>query len=175
MRPVLLTLSAVFALGALAVPADAQIKFGVQGALITSVDDLSTVVSGAPDLNSTYGLGARAALQPPALPIGLIGQAVYYFPDAADYDYLTYSLAAQLRLSMPVISPYAIGGWQWSRTSTAGTSTTESGAMIGLGVSLGFGVALFLEAVYEFKEEVTGNPDFDNEPIVIKGGFLFGG
>ena len=172
MRPVLLTLSTVFALGALAAPAQAQIKFGVQGAVITGVDDLSTISPGAPSLNSTYGLGARAALRAPAMPIGLIGQAVYYFPDAVDYDFLTYSLAAQLRLSMPVISPYAIGGWQWSRTNAAGTSTTESGAMIGVGVELGFGVSLFLEAVYEFKEEVMA--DFDNEPIVIKGGFLFG-
>ena len=117
-------------------------------------------------------MGARAALQAPALPIGLVGQAVYYFPEADDFDYLTFSLAAQFRLSMPVISPYGIGGLQWSRTSTAGTSTTESGAMIGVGVELGFGVSLFLEAVYEFKGEVAG--DFDNEPIVIKGGFLFG-
>ncbi len=174
MRAVVLTLSTVFALGALAVPADAQIRFGVQGGLITSVDDLSTIVPGAPDLKSTYGFGARGAFQAPALPIGLIAQGVVYAPDGDGYDYLTYSLAAQLRLSTPVISPYAIGGWQWTRTSNAGTSITETGPMIGLGVELSFGLALFLEAVYEFKEEVTGNPDFDNSPIVIKGGFLFG-
>ncbi len=88
MRRMLLTLSAVFALVALAAPADAQFKFGAQGAVITSVDDLGTFVSGAAKLSGTFGLGARTAFQPPALPIGVVAQGVYYFTDAADYDYL---------------------------------------------------------------------------------------
>ena len=174
MRHMLLTLSTVCALVALAAPADAQIKFGAQGAVMTSLDDLSAILPGAPKLSGTYGVGARAALQPPLLPIGLVAQGVYYFPDADDYDYLTYSIAAQLRMSTPVVSPYALGGWQYRRTSTGGTSNTESGAMIGVGVQLNFGVALFLEGTFEFNEELTGLPDFDNNPIVIKGGIMFG-
>ncbi len=174
MRRMLLTLSTVFALVALAPPADAQFNFGAQGAVITSLDDLRAFVSGAAKLSGTFGLGARTAFQPPALPIGVVAQGVYYFTDAADYDYLTYSLAAKYRISTPLISPYALGGWQWRRTSIGGTSTTESGAMFGLGVQLNLGVSLFLEGVYEFNDELTGFPNFDTDPIVIKGGILIG-
>ena len=174
MRRMLLTFSAVFAFVALAAPAHAQFKFGAQGAVITGVDDLSAVVSNAAKLSGTFGLGARTVFQPPALPIGVIGQGVYYFTDAVDYDYLTYSLAAQFRISTPMVSPYALGGWQWRRTSTGGTSNTESGALIGVGVQLNLGVSLFLEGVYEFNDEFPTLPDFDNNPIVIKGGIMFG-
>ncbi len=174
MHRMLLTLSTVFAVVALAAPAKAQFNFGAQGAVITSVDDLSAFLSGAAKLSGTFGLGARAAFQPPALPIGGLVQGVYYFTDAADHDYLTYSLAAQYRISTPLVSPYALGGWQWRRTSMGGTSDTESGAMFGLGVQLNLGVSLFLEGIYEFNEELTVPPDFDNDPIVIKGGIMFG-
>ena len=174
MRRSFLTLATAFALVALAAPADAQFSFGAQGAVITGVDDLSTILPGAPDLNNTYGLGARVVVQPPALPIGFVGQGIYYFPDADDYSYSTYSLAARFRLSIPLISPYGLGGWQWRRTSTGGTSNTESGAMIGVGVELNLGVSLFLEGTYEFTEELSGNPDFVNAPIVIKAGIMFG-
>ena len=167
MRRMLLTLSTVFALVALAAPVDAQFNFGAQGAVITGVDDLN-------NLSNTYGLGARVGFQAPLLPIGVLGQGVYYFPDAADFSYSTYSLAASFRISTPMISPYGLGGWQWRRTSTGGASNTENGAMIGVGVELNLGVSLFLEGTYEFTEELTGNPDFDNNPIVIKGGIIFG-
>lgn len=167
MRRMLLTLSTVFALVALAAPVDAQFNFGAQGALITSVDTLS-------NLSNTYGLGARVGFQAPLLPIGVLGQGVYYFPDAADYSYSTYSLAASFRISTPIISPYALGGWQWRRTTSAGTTSRKNGAMFGVGVELNFGVSLFLEANFEFHEEVPGMPDLDNNPIVIKGGITFG-
>ena len=174
MRGSFLTLATAFALVALAAPADAQFSFGAQGAVITGVGDLGTISPGAPDLNNTYGLGARAVVQPPVLPIGLVVQGIYYFPDAVDYDYSTYSLAARFRLSLPFISPYGLGGWQWRRTGTGGASSTESGAMIGVGVEVNLGVSLFIEGTYEFTEELTGNPDFDNAPIVIKAGIMFG-
>jgi hypothetical protein len=174
MRPMPLIIATTFVLVALAAPADAQFSFGAQGAVITGVDDLSTILPGAPDLNNTYGLGARVVFQAPVLPIGLVGQGTYYFPDADDYDLRTYGIAARFRLSTPLISPYGLGGWQWRRTSTGGTSNTESGAMLGVGVELNLGISLFLEGTYEFTEELTGNPDFDNAPIVIKGGIMFG-
>jgi hypothetical protein len=174
MRRSFLTLATTFVLVALAAPADAQFSFGGQGAVITGVDDLGTISPGAPDLNNTFGFGARAVFQAPVLPIGLVAQGIYYFPDADDYDYRTYGLAARFRLSIPVISPYALGGWQWRRVSTGGASNTESGAMFGVGVELNLGISLFLEGTYEFTEELPGNPDFSNSPIVIKGGIMFG-
>lgn len=175
MRRLLLTLAAAFALGALAQPADAQIRFGVQGAVLTGLEDL-TGTPGGFDLNGTYGFGARGALQPPLLPVGLVGQAVYYLPDG-EGTYVTYSLGAQLRLPLVLVSPYAIAGWQWRRADEGGTgsvATTESGPMIGVGVQFNLAVALFLEATFEFNDEIAGATDFDNNPLVIKGGFMFG-
>ncbi len=91
MRVMLLTLSTVFALVALPAPADAQFNFSAQGALITSVDTLSS-------LSNAFGVG----------------------------------------------------------------------------VELNLGVSLFLEANWEFHDEDPTMPDFDNNPIVIKGGITFG-
>lgn len=169
MRRLLLALTVAVASVALAQPATAQlpIKYGIQGAMSTSVDE-------ATGLDGTFGLGARVALQPPILPIGVVGQGVYYFPDG-DGNYMTYSLAAQLRLPLPLVSPYAIGGWQWRRSSGGGSSNTENGAMVGVGVQLNLGVSLFLEGTMEFNDVPTGLPDsFDASPIVIKGGVLLG-
>jgi len=173
MRRLLLTLTVAVASVALAQPASAQLplKFGIQGAVQTSLDE---VTSGGPDLNNSFGLGARVALQPPVLPVGVVAQGVYYFPDCAGFDcsYMTYSLAAQLRLPLPLVSPYAIAGWQWRRMGFEGASNTENGFMAGAGVQLNLGLALFLEGTVEM-----GNPDvpdFDTTPIVIKGGILIG-
>jgi hypothetical protein len=174
MRRSLLTLSAVFALTLAGAPAEAQFSYGVQGAVITSVDNLGDFVTGAANLSGTWGLGARAAFNAPALPIGLVGQGNYYFTDVDDHSYMTYSLAAQFRLSTPVISPYALAGWQWRRSSTGGASTTDNGAMIGVGLQLHLGVTIFLEGNYEFNEEFPSLPDFDNNPVVIKGGIMIG-
>jgi hypothetical protein len=168
MRRLLLTLTVATASVALAQPADAQLplKYGVQAAMSTSVDE-------ATGLDGTFGLGARVALQPPVLPIGVVAQGVYYFPDG-DFDYLTYSLAGQLRLPLPLVSPYAIAGWQWRRTSAGGTSDTQNGPMVGVGAQLNLGITLFLEGSMEFNDIPEGSPDFDNDPIVIKGGILLG-
>jgi len=167
-----------FALAAASVtfahPASAQISVGAQAALLTSYDELKdTTPSEVPDLAGAFGLGARVAFNAPALPIGVVGQGVYYFP-SGDWSYLTYSLAAQLRLPLALISPYAIGGWQWRRASVSGSSNTENGAMLGLGVEFNLGLAFFLEGTIEFNEDVTADPDFDNDPIVIKGGIILG-
>ena len=174
-----ITLSTVFVLVALAAPVNAQIKIGVQGALLTDLDDLvgqeGTYGAGA-RANGTYGAGARAALQPPIFPLGLVAQGVYYFPDVDDTSYSTYSLAAQLRFPLPFISPYVIGGWQWRRSSPAGatSSTTENGIMVGVGVQLTFG--LFVEATMELNDDLSGAlSTLDTDPIVIKAGIILGG
>lgn len=176
MRRLLLTLTIAVASVALAKPADAQIplKYGVQAAYLTGLDEVSAAAAaaGASDFNGTFGLGARAALQPPLLPVGLVAQGVYYFPEG-DGSYMTYSLAAQLRLPLPLISPYAIGGWQFRRSSGGGESDTQSGAMIGAGVQLNLGLSLFLEGTMEFNDAPSATIDADNA-IVIKGGLMLG-
>jgi opacity protein-like surface antigen len=164
MRRVLLSFSIAVALVALAQPAEAQLKYGLQGAFLTGLDDLNT-------LDGTIGVGPRVALQPPLLPVGVVAQGAYYFPEG-DLSYLTYSLAAQLRLPLPMISPYVIAGWQWRRASLNSVSNTENGAMVGVGVQLNLAVSLFLEGSMEFNDAPSG-VDADNS-IVIKGGFMLG-
>jgi hypothetical protein len=173
MRRLLLTLTMAVASVALARPAEAQLplKYGVQAGYLTGLSDIATGVPNT--LDGTFGLGARVALQPPILPIGLVAQGLYYFPEG-DGSLTTYSLAAQVRLPLPVVSPYAIGGWQFRRASQGGDSNTESGPMIGAGVQLNLGVSLFLEGTMEFNDEITGFPDVDTNPLVIKGGIMLG-
>lgn len=173
MRRLCLSLSVAATLVAAAQPAQAQLKYGAQGSIMTSLDE----VTGGPDFNNTFGIGPRVEFQAPLLPIGVVGQGVYYFPDCAGFDcgYLTYSLAAQLRLPLPMLSPYAIGGWQWRRTSFEGSSDTQNGFMVGAGVEFNLGLTLFLEGSFEFNDEIPSAPDFDNNPLVIKGGVLLGG
>lgn len=167
MRRLILSFSMAAALVALAQPAEAQFKFGLQGAVLTGLDE----VTAGPDLDGTFGVGPRVAFQPPLLPIGVVGQGVYYFPEG-DFNYMTYSLAAQLRLPLPMVNPYAIGGWQWRRVSNGG-SETQNGAMVGVGVQLNLALAIFLEASMEFNDAPTSNVDADNS-IVIKGGVMLG-
>ncbi len=168
MRRLLLTLSVAFACVALAQPVDAQFKFGIQGAAVTTLDD--------PNLEGTVGAGARLMLDPPLFPLALVGSGVYYFPDCSGLDCKewTASIAAQLRLPTPVISPYVLGGWQIRRSEIGGISNDESGPLVGIGVQVNFVLSLFLEGTMEFRDEITGAPDFDTDPIVIKGGILIG-
>lgn len=173
MRRFLFVLSAVSVLAVLATPAQAQLKFGAQAALITGIDD-------ATSLDGTFGIGGRAMIDPPLLPVGGFVSATYYFPDSggtsADVSYWTGTAAAQLRLPLPMVKPYALAGWQMRRTSVGDLSSTENGPMVGIGVQLDFMMSLFLEGTFEFNsDDDVSVPDFDNDPIVIKGGILFGG
>jgi opacity protein-like surface antigen len=173
MRHTLLTISAVLALAVLASPVDAQVplKFGAQGAVITSVDDITTDQG----LSGTFGLGGRVMLDPPLFPLGVIGSATYYFPDIDEFTYWTATAAAQLRLPLPVVKPYVLAGWQLRRSAFMDESSNENGPTVGAGIQLDLGMSVFLEGTFEFNEEITGAPDFDNNPLVIKGGVLFGG
>ena len=176
MRRFMFALSAVLAMAFLAAPVDAQLKLGAQAGLITSIDE----VSDNPSLDSgTFGLGGRAALDPPLLPVGGFVSGTYYFP-GDDLTYWTATAAAQLRLPLPVAKPYALAGWQLRRTSldtTVGSfSDAQNGPVLGLGVQLDLGVSAFLEGTFEFNsDDDIGDTDFDNDPIVIKGGVMFGG
>jgi hypothetical protein len=169
MRRLILSLSMVTAVAVAAQPAEAQFNYGLQAAMMTGLEE----VTSGPDMNGTFGVGPRVLFGPPLLPIGLVGQGVYYFPEG-DGSYMTYGLSAVLRLPLPMVSPYAIGGWNWRRSSN-GTTNTENGPTVGVGVQLNLGVSLFLEGTMEFNDEVSGAPDFDVNPLIIQGGILLGG
>jgi opacity protein-like surface antigen len=173
MRRLLLSVSVAAAVLAVAQPAEAQFRFGAQSAMITSIDEIEN----APTLNNKLGIGPRIVFSPPAFPIGGVAEGVYYFPDDAglDFSFMTYSLAATFSLPFPTVSPYAIGGWEWRRSSFEGNSETENGAILGVGVTFNLAVSLFLEGTYGFTDDVDFDEDFDNKPLVIKAGVMFGG
>ena len=170
MRRLFLTASVALVCAAAAQPAAAQVSFGGQAAFMTGLEDVQ-----AGDMNGTFGIGPRVELTPPipVLQLGIVGQGVYYFPDG-DVNYMTYGLGAKLGLSTPVVSPYVIGGWQWRRSSLGDVSVTENGPTIGVGVGLGV-IPVFVEATFEFNDEIPSDPDFDNNPMVIQAGVLVGG
>lgn len=170
MRRLLLAASVAVACATMAQPVDAQFQFGVQGAYMTGLEE----VTGGGDLNGTVGVGGRVQFSPPipTLSIGIVGQGVYYFPE--DGDYMTYGLGAKLGLAFPMISPYVIGGYQWRRMGDGTTTVTENGFTAGAGVQLGM-VPIFVEAMLEFNDEIPSAPDFDNNPLILQVGFLIGG
>lgn len=170
MRRFMYAIMAVFALAVLAQPADAQLKFGGHLALSTGVDELVVNGENVNALDGTFGLGARAMVDPPLLPVGGYVSATYYFPEA-DISYWTGTAALQLRLPAPVVKPYGLAGWQVRNSE----GESENGPMLGLGLQLDFMVSAFLEATFEFHDEIETATDFDNNPLVIKGGILFGG
>ena len=164
MRRFAFAFSAVFALAIMAVPVEAQLKLGPQVAMISSLDEAS-------DLDGSFGVGGRIGAEVPALPIGAYGSLTYYFPDGCDCSYWTGSVFGKLGLPLPVIAPYALLGIQRRASKVGNLSDSENGFFAGVGVGLG---ALFLEATFEFKEEDPSLPDFDNEPLVFKGGVIIG-
>ena len=157
-------LSAVFALAIMAVPADAQLKFGGHAAMISSVDEAS---SPRRIVRRRWSSGCRV----PALPIGAYGSVTYYFPDGDDLSYWTGSVFGKLGLPLPIVSPYALVGIQRRAASVGDVSESDNGFFAGVGV--GFS-SLFIEATFEFVEDDPAFPDFDNDPLVFKGGFIIG-
>ena len=166
MRRFVVILGAVLVFAGAANSVDAQLNYGIQGAMITSLENASS-------LDGRFGVGGRVGLNAPLFPIGVFGSGTYYFPDdavVADLKYYTLSLGARLGIPLVIIQPYAVGGWQW-RTSKVGDldSSTDNGAFVGVGVALR---KLFVEGSVEFNDEI---PTLDTTPIVIKAGFTFGG
>ncbi len=183
MKRFMFALGAVVAFGAVVTPAEAQIKFGVEGAYIAGgYGDLVDAIGDDADLSGDFGLGGRLALQPPMLPVGVYGEAVYFFPSCAadtDCSYWAMSLGGQLGLPLPMLRPYVLGGWQWKRYGVDGSGSTENNAFAGLGVQLNMLAGLFIEGSWEFDGTVEGLTttagEISTTPFVLKAGFMFGG
>jgi len=174
MRRVLQSLALVAALAVLAVPARAQLSFGVHGAVITSVDD---VQAGSEEvgLSGTFGLGGRVVVSPPVMPISLVGATEYYFPSCPtgfECSLWTASAGVNLGLPLPIVRPYVHGALQFRGDDD--DSNEETAWVAGLGVELNLAVSIFLEGLFEFVDVPTGVPaDFDARPFVLKGGIVF--
>ena len=171
MRRVLLTLSALLLMVVLVNPVDAQIKFGAHGAVITGLDEVLVAGQNVAVPSGTFGLGGRAMLDPPLLPIALVASGTYYFADG-DESLWTGTLAGQLRIPLPIIKPYVTAGYQL-RPNDA------SGFMVGAGLQLDLVVSLFLEGGFELGDDIDfsalgGPAAYSTSRLVIKGGLMFG-
>lgn len=177
MRRLSLAASVALICATLAQPVVAQFRVGGQAAFLTNLEEVEEEPQG--DLEGTFGVGPRVEFQAPipTVQVGIVGQGVYYFPDG-DFNYLTYGLGAKVGFTTPVVSPYAIGGWQWRRTSADDfDSVTEDGPTLGVGLGLGT-LPVFIEATFEFNDDDDiDTEDIDNDPMVIQAGVLipFGG
>ena len=177
MKRFLSVLGVLVALVVVTNPADAQLKFGVHGATIASVDEVLVAGQNVNVPSGTYGVGARAMIDPPLLPVALVGSYTKYFPD--DGELWTGTLAAQLRLPLPVLKPYVTAGYQLRPEDLGGNS--QNGFMVGAGLQLGFTVSLFLEGGFELGKEIDPADlaglasAIDTHRIVVQGGLLFGG
>jgi len=173
MRRSLFVFAIIAAIAVSVSPAHAQLKFGVQGAVISGVQDIVITGSDVGAINGAPGLGGRIVLDPPRSPFGVIASATYYFVEEGAPKYWTGTLAAQLRLPLPAVRPYALGGWQLRDFKGA---AGESGPVVGLGVQLDLGVSLFLEGALELAAdlELSGLEAIGRNRLVIKGGALLG-
>lgn len=179
MRRFMFVLGAVAALGFVASPASAQIKFGVHGDYIAG--GFSDLADTDFDLSGDFGLGGRLGFSPPALPIAVYGDLTYFFPscgDSGDCSYWTAGIGAQLGLPLPALRPYLLGGWQWQsfNLDVAGfESDTKNHPFFGAGVELKMLMGLYVEGQWEFNKDDPELPDFSVTPFVLKAGFNFGG
>jgi hypothetical protein len=163
MRRVLQSLALVAALAVLPVPADAQVSFGVHGAVITSVDDVQAGTE-AVELSGTFGLGGRVVVSPPVMPISLVGATEYYFPSCPtgfECSLWTASAGVNLGLPLPIVRPYVHGALQFRGDDNDANE-------------LNLAVSIFLEGLFEFVDVPSGAPaDLDVRPFVLKGGIVF--
>lgn len=184
MRRLMFLLGTAAMIAGTAAPADAQLKFGVQGSYIAggfgTLDDVVGDIEDR-DLSGDFGIGGRLAFSPPLLPVGGYASVTYYFPscEMADCSYWTADLGATLGIPLPLVRPYVVGGWQWKRYEldvTGFTTDAQNNPFAGLGVQLNLGVSVFLEGVWEFEGDLPGSTDeLSVTPFVLKGGVLFGG
>ena len=160
-------LSAVSALAIMAVPADAQLRFGGHAAMITGLDEIATDVKNP--LDGTFGLGGRVGFEPPLIPVGVYGSVTNFFADGTELNYWTGSVFGKLGLPLPILQPYALLGIRRRASSASGLSESDSGFFAGIGVQLS---SIFIEGAMDFIDEEI--PDVNNSPIVLKGGFIIG-
>jgi hypothetical protein len=139
---------------------DAQIYFGAHA------------VHAADAFGGAMGAGVRAGVDLPVLPFDVIGSAEYFFPDCSnaqsDCKLHGVTLDGQVRMVLPVIRPYIVGGLAHRRFSAGGTDEDATGLAVGAGLDLALGgVRIFGEGRYEFL-------DAPEKQVVTRLGLMFG-
>jgi hypothetical protein len=128
-----------------AAPAEAQLRIG--GHFVNAQDAF----------DGTYGIGVRLGLDPPVLPLELIGSGEYFFADcpAGQSGCGLYGLTvdANFRIVFPVVRPYVSAGLAYRNIDLADPTEDDSvvGPTLGVGLDVGLsGFSIFGESRYEF-------------------------
>jgi hypothetical protein len=126
--------------------------------------------------DGTAGIGGRVGWDLPVLPIDIVGVGEYFFPDcgAEDCSFWGGSVEANVRLPIPIVRPYVLGGLAYRKISGLETSTDTVDSFDGTGVSAGIGLDFDLLAVRAFLDgryEWLGEDQL--EQFVVRVGVVF--
>ena len=137
----------------------AQVSFGGYG---VRTSDALTELSDA-DAGGTNGLGIRAALSFPVLPVSAYAAAERLFPDCPEGGCSVWAGEVGVNVAvipLPIVQPYLSGAVTQRRFDSGlddaveGAVRTEDGISLGLGVSVSLaGLGAFAEGRYEFMDD----------------------
>jgi hypothetical protein len=143
----------------------------------TDIIDVGIHVVRASDIfDGSTGLGGQVAVRPPALPVSLRLAVDRFFPDCPEIDgggddcgAWGFTVDANLAFPMPMLRPYASGGFV-RRSIDPGDpleQTAKKGIALGGGLELALlGLSAFGEARYEIMDSV-------DDGWMFRLGFLF--
>lgn len=125
MRRLLATAAALATLTLAPAGLQAQASFGVTGAYHVDFE--------------AVGVGALVEAPLPALHenVGIMGEFIWFFPDAGDLFEVNGNLTYDFALDDSTLTPFALGGLTLARTSAGGFSSTDVGLNLGGGVTFG--------------------------------------
>jgi len=137
----------------------AQVSFGGYGVRTSdALVDLSDA-----DAGGSEGIGVRAAVSFPVLPVSAYAAAERVFPDCPEDGCSVWAGEVGVNLAvipLPIVQPYVSGAVTRRRFDSGlgdtveGSVRTEEGISAGLGVSVGLaGFGAFVEGRYEFMDD----------------------
>ncbi|MEJ2539566.1 MAG: outer membrane beta-barrel protein [Gemmatimonadota bacterium] len=131
---------------------------------------IATDLGGGDNLkDSSFGIGGRIGAEIPLFPLSIWGVADYMFPDGDGTSYQNFGVDINLRLPIPLLQPYATGGYQARRFDDGEVSDIYNGFTLGGGVRFSFIVNAFLEARHEFYGDDEVRVGDDNQWLIRVG------
>jgi len=148
----------VLAAGLLLMPrsASAQVSIGAYG--LRASDALGTLTDGG----GAQGLGVRAAVSFPVLPVSAYAAGERLFPDCPEDGCSVWAGEVGVNVAvipLPIVQPYVSGAITRRRFDSGidgavSSVRTEEGISAGLGVAVGLaGIGAFVEGRYEFLDD----------------------
>jgi len=131
------------------VPARAQV--GAGGYFVRSSDPFG----------ESEGVGARLQVGAPLVPVSLVLNGEWFFPDCgtSDCSLKGLTLDANYALAVPLLQPYVGVGWSVQQHTLAGQTSTKRGLNLGVGIVLALkSIRPFVDVRYRPSKVFSGNP-----------------